>query len=62
MDLLPFNVHNVSLIGYFGNNKHYYCGGAIKKISYIESNDDLTIESKYLEIEKRKEESKTKPK
>lgn len=61
--LSQYDGHYVEIIGFFNkDNQQYYFSGTIEDITDIRSRDDLIIELKYIEIEKRKEESKTKPK
>jgi hypothetical protein len=54
IDLSHYDGHCVSIIGHFSNIKHYYYGGAVEGVTYIESRDDINIEIKAMEIEERK--------
>ena len=54
-DFSKMNGHFVSIIGWFRDIKHYYYGGAIEDITYIESSDDEEFIKNYkMELEERR--------
>ncbi|MEZ0006844.1 hypothetical protein ABH942_002221 [Flavobacterium sp. 28YEA47A] len=61
-DLAIYDGNYVEVIGSFNKDlQQYYFSGTIEEITSFTSKDDLITELKYIEIEKRKEKSKTKP-